>query len=236
MTTHSARQSPVQRSAALHPARPGARGSRAPPAPPPPQPPQAGPPATPRCGARTLRRLGGLRPPARPPRSPPRPELAAGGWPPAALRGARAPGSAPAASAARPPPGAGPAAAAVRTPAAGRHRQQLPPHCPSSYFSDGSSRCSLGKRSLPAARNRFPTFHQSAQTGRKSNAYFFWWTAHAIDTDLPFKRGEIGLQALGSGFGGWGQAPAPSLTPQTLTLRGKGPGGGEGIIFNSRVF
>ena len=64
----------------------------------------------------------------------------------AALRGTGAPGSAPAASRGRPPPGAGPAAAALRTPPARRQRQQLPPRCPSSYFSDGSSRCCLGKR------------------------------------------------------------------------------------------
>lgn len=79
----------------------------------------------------------------------------------AALRGTGAPGSAPAASRGRPPPGAGPAAAALRTPPARRQRQQLQPRCPSSYFSDGSSRCCLGKRFFPPARNRFPTFHQS---------------------------------------------------------------------------
>lgn len=82
-------------------------------------------------------------------------------WLPAALRGAGAPGSAPAVSRARPPPGAGPAAAALRTPPAPRQRQQLQLHCPSSYFSDGSSWCCLGKRFFPPARNRFPTFHQS---------------------------------------------------------------------------
>lgn len=98
---------------------------------------------------------------------------AAAGGPPAALSGSRAPGSAPAAAAgARAPPGAGPAAAALRTPAAGRRRQQLPPRCPSSYCSEGSSRCSLGKRSLPLARNRLPTFHRSARAERKSDAYF----------------------------------------------------------------
>lgn len=172
-----------------------------PPGPRPPQSPPAGPPATPRCGAH----------PAAAGRAAPAPLTPASvrSWRPAALRGARAPGSAPAAAGARPPPGAGPAAAAVRTPAARRHRQQLPPPCPSSYFSDGSSRCRLGKRSPPFARNRLPTSHRSAQTGRKSNAYFFWWTANAIDTELPFKGGEIVLQALGSGSGVGAQLQPP---------------------------
>lgn len=82
-------------------------------------------------------------------------------WLLAALRGAGAAGSAPAVSRGRPPPGAGPAAATLRTPPAWRQRQQLQPHCSSSYFSDGSSWCCLGKRFFPPARNRFPTFHQS---------------------------------------------------------------------------
>lgn len=139
---------------------PEVTGRGAPP-PPPPAPPQAGLPqprllsARGGCGG-----TGGNR--AGPPRSP-----RVRSWLLAALRGAGAPGSAPAASRGRPPPGAGPAAAALRTPAARRQRQQLQPHCPSSYFSDGSSRCCLGKRFFPPARNRFPTFHQSTQTERK---------------------------------------------------------------------
>lgn len=125
------------------------------PPPPPPAHPQAGLPLPRRLSARCgCGDAGGN--PAGPPRSP-----RVWSWLPAALRGAGAPGSAPAASRGRPPPGAGPAAAALRTPAARRQRQQLQPHCPSSYFSDGSSRCCLGKRFFPPARNRFPTFHQS---------------------------------------------------------------------------
>jgi hypothetical protein len=45
---------------------------------------------------------------------------------------------------------------------------------------------------------------------------FFWWTANAIDTDLPFKWGEIVLQALGSNSE-VGAKLQPLLVPQTLT-------------------
>lgn len=201
MTTHSAPEpgQPAVRGSAPRPARSSGLFFNTSPCPPPPCPRSLRKQGLPPPRAAERARCGGWEGCARPAHPRVRPELAAGGWRLAALRGARAPGSAPAASGARPPPGAGPAAAAVRTPAARRHRQQLPPHCPSSYFSDGSSWCRLGKRSLPRARNRLPTSHQSAQTERKSNAYFFWWTANAIDTELPFKRGEIVLQALGSG-------------------------------------
>lgn len=92
----------------------------------------------------------------------------------------------------------------------------------------------------PAARNRFPTFHQSTQTERKSNAYFFWWTANAVDTDLPFKRGEIVLQALGSNSEVGAKLQPPPGPPNT-NLREKGAGeagvgGGVEIIFNSGFF
>ena len=93
----------------------------------------------------------------------------------------------------------------------------------------------------PAARNRFPTFHQSTQTERKSNAYFFWWTANAVDTNLPFKRGEIVLQALGSNSEVGAKLQPPPGPPNT-NLREKGAGeagvwgGRVEIIFNAGFF
>lgn len=155
VATHGAPE-PVLQSAAPRRSQPRPRGHPTErPSPAAPAHPQAGLPLPRRLSARCCCGDAGGNP-AGPPRSP-----RVWSWLPAALRGAGAPGSAPAESRGRPTPGAGPAAAALRTPAARRQRQQLQPHCPSSYFSDGSSRCCLGKRFFPPARNRFPTFHQS---------------------------------------------------------------------------
>lgn len=153
--THPAPE-PVRLAAAPRPSRPRPRGHRQ--ARPSPRRPARtggqGPPATRLRSARCGCGCGGAGgKPAGPPCSP-----RVRSWLLAALRGAGAPGWAPAASRGRPPAGAGPAAAALRTPAARRQRQQLQPHCPSSYFSDGSSRCCLGKRFSPLPETDFLHF------------------------------------------------------------------------------
>lgn len=136
----------------------------------------------------------------------------------AALRGAGTPGSAPAASRARPPPGLGPAAATLCTPAVQRQRQrqQLQPRYPSSYFSDGSSRCCLGKRFFPLPETDFLHFISPHRPSGSKMLTFSGGQQRQLTLIYP-SNGERLYYKLLAAIPRLGPNSSPLLVPQTLT-------------------
>lgn len=107
---------------------------------------------------------------------------------------------------------------------------ELQPHGPLHiYFSDGSSRCCrLGKRFLPRPAEETDTslhFISPRRLSGSQQAFFLRTANGAVDTDLPFKRGE--MPSPWQQFRRLGPSPAPSRSSNT-NLREKGRRGGAG--------